>query len=83
MQTIHADRHLAIDVHVSHEHFVRAQREDFEEMLGNLVDNASKWAKTRIDVRSAGEGATRAPDVVQIDLPQPRRSNASVATPNA
>ena len=58
MQTIHADRHLAIDVHVSHEHFVRAQREDFEEMLGNLVDNASKWAKTRIEVRSAGEGAT-------------------------
>ena len=53
MQTIHADRHLAIDVHVPHDHFVRSQREDFEEMLGNLVDNACKWAKTRVEVRSA------------------------------
>jgi signal transduction histidine kinase len=53
MMTIHADRHLAIDVHVSHDHFVRSQREDFEEMLGNLVDNACKWARARVDVRSA------------------------------
>ena len=52
MQTIHADRQLAIDVHVSHEAFVRSQREDFEEMLGNLVDNSCKWAKTRVEVRS-------------------------------
>jgi signal transduction histidine kinase len=55
MQTIHADRQLTIDVHISHEHFVRSQREDFEEMLGNLVDNASKWAKSRVEVRSAVE----------------------------
>jgi signal transduction histidine kinase len=53
MMTIHADRHVAIDVHVSHDHFVRLQREDFEEMLGNLLDNACKWAKTRVEVRSA------------------------------
>jgi signal transduction histidine kinase len=53
MTTIHADRRLAIDVHVSHEHFVRAQREDLEEMLGNLVDNACKWAKSRVELRSA------------------------------
>ena len=53
MQTLHADRRLAIDVHASHEHFARCQREDFEEMLGNLVDNACKWAKTRVEIRSA------------------------------
>jgi signal transduction histidine kinase len=56
MMTIHADRHLAIDVHVSHEHFVRSQREDVEEMLGNLVDNACKWAQSRVEVRSAIDG---------------------------
>ena len=33
--------------------FARSQREDFEEMLGNLVDNACKWAKSRVEVRSA------------------------------
>jgi signal transduction histidine kinase len=53
MLTIHAERHLAIDVHVPHDHFVPLQREDFEEMLGNLVDNACKWAKTRVEVRSS------------------------------
>ena len=53
MQTLHADRKLTIDVRVPNGHFVRAQREDVEEMLGNLVDNACKWAKGRIDVRSA------------------------------
>jgi len=53
MMTIHAERHLAIDVHVPHDHFVPLQREDFEEMLGNLVDNACKWAKSRVEVRSS------------------------------
>lgn len=52
MQTIHADRRLAIDVAVSHEHFVRGQREDLEEMLGNIVDNACKWARTRVAIAS-------------------------------
>ncbi len=55
MMTIHADRHLSIDVNVNHEHFVRGRREDFEEMLGNLVDNACKWARARVDVRSSVE----------------------------
>ena len=53
MMTIHADRRLSIDVNVSHEHFVRSQREDYEEMLGNLVDNACKWARSRVEVRSS------------------------------
>jgi signal transduction histidine kinase len=53
MSSIHADRNMAIDVHVSHEHFARTQREDFEEMLGNLVDNACKWAKSRVEARSS------------------------------
>ena len=55
MATIHAERHVAIDVHVSHEHFVRGRREDFEEMLGNLVDNACTWARSRVEVRSSLE----------------------------
>lgn len=53
MMTLHADRHLAIDVQASHDHFVRAQREDLEEMLGNLLDNACKWAKSRVELRSS------------------------------
>jgi signal transduction histidine kinase len=56
MTALHADRRLTIDVAVADDHFVRAQREDFEEMLGNLVDNACKWAQSTVRVESALAG---------------------------
>jgi signal transduction histidine kinase len=52
MMTLHAARGLQIAVDVPHEHFVRAQREDLEEMLGNLIDNACKWARSAVQIRS-------------------------------
>ena len=52
MMTLHVDRGLTIDVQAPHQHFVRVQREDLEEMLGNLVDNACKWAKSRVEIGS-------------------------------
>ncbi len=55
MHTLHADRGVKVDVNVSHEHFVQGQREDLDEMLGNLVDNACKWAKSRVTIVSALE----------------------------
>jgi signal transduction histidine kinase len=55
MLTLHAERGLSIDVQVPPEHIVRAQREDLEEMLGNLVDNACKWAKAHVEIRSRSE----------------------------
>ena len=68
MLTLHADRGLSLDVQVSHDHFVRVQREDLEEMLGNLVDNACKWAKSHVDIRSRGEDG-RVEIVVDDDGP--------------
>jgi len=55
MHTLHADRGVKVDVTVSHEHFVQGQREDLDEMLGNLLDNACKWAKTRVTIASTLE----------------------------
>jgi signal transduction histidine kinase len=52
MQSLHAERGLTIEVPLSHEQFVRVQREDLEEMLGNLLDNACKWARSRVVVQS-------------------------------
>jgi signal transduction histidine kinase len=54
---LHADRGLSIDVNVSPDHAVRAQREDLDEMLGNLLDNACKWAKSRVSITSSIDGA--------------------------
>ena len=53
MQAIHAARGLAIDVDVPHDHFVKVQREDLEEMLGNLLDNACKWSRSRVQMQSS------------------------------
>jgi len=50
---LHADRGLSIDVNVSPDHAVRVQREDLDEMLGNLLDNACKWAKSRVVISSS------------------------------
>jgi len=54
---LHADRGLSIDVNVPSDHTVRVQREDLDEMLGNLLDNACKWAKSRVSITCSIDGA--------------------------
>ena len=53
---LHADRGVAIEVDMDPSHAVRCQREDLEEMLGNLLDNACRAARTRVRVRSTLDG---------------------------
>jgi signal transduction histidine kinase len=52
MQRLHAARELTIDVDVSPAHEIRGRREDLDEMLGNLLDNACKWARSRVAISS-------------------------------
>ena len=49
---LHADRGLAIQVNVSPDHSVRSGRADVDEMLGNLLDNACRWARSQVTVTS-------------------------------
>jgi len=55
LHRIYAGRGLQIQVYVAPEHFIRGQREDLDEMLGNLLDNACKWARSKIEIRSTRE----------------------------
>jgi signal transduction histidine kinase len=50
MEKIHRDRAIAIDVEVQHQTRFRGERQDLEEMVGNLVDNACKWAQARVAI---------------------------------
>ena len=49
---LHADRGVVVDVQVAPDHAVRCARQDLDEMLGNLLDNACKWARGRVIVAS-------------------------------
>jgi signal transduction histidine kinase len=53
MRRLHAGRELRIDTDVSPAHEIRGRREDLDEMLGNLLDNACKWAGSRVAISSA------------------------------
>ena len=50
LMRIHRDRGLKIDVNCPSGVKFRGERQDLEEMAGNLMDNASKWSKGRISV---------------------------------
>jgi signal transduction histidine kinase len=50
MEKIHRDRGIAIDIEMPRDTRFRGERQDLEEMVGNLVDNACKWAESRVAV---------------------------------
>jgi signal transduction histidine kinase len=52
MERLHAPRRLELHASVPSDHAVRCRREDLDEMLGNLLDNACKWCRTRVDIDS-------------------------------
>jgi signal transduction histidine kinase len=54
---IHAARHIAIDAQCDDGIYFRGERQDLEEMLGNLIDNACKWALAQVKVRCEKAGA--------------------------
>ena len=55
MEKIHHDRGIAIEVDADANARVRGERPDLEEMIGNLVDNACKWATSRVAVEVVSE----------------------------
>jgi signal transduction histidine kinase len=50
MEKIHHDRGIAIDIDAPEGARFRGEQQDLEEMVGNLVDNACKWAQSRVAV---------------------------------
>src|ERR1700704_3571984 len=61
MEKIHRDRGIVIAVEADPQAKFRGERQDLEEMAGNLVDNACKWAASQVFIevlveRKAGAG---------------------------
>ncbi len=55
MEKIYRDKNLSIEVHADDKAQFHGERPDLEEMMGNLVDNACKWATSRVTVEIVRE----------------------------
>jgi signal transduction histidine kinase len=69
LKRMHADKALEIEVKVAPALAFRGEREDLEEMAGNLIDNAFKWARSRIVVDAGPLDGTRLVLRVEEDGP--------------
>ena len=74
MEKLHRERDIAIAVDLPERAQFRGEQHDLEEMIGNLVDNACKWAQSRVAIevvaeRPPGEGKPRLRVIVDDDGP--------------
>jgi len=56
LRRLHSERDIRIEINAPVAHCFRGQREDLDEMLGNLLDNACKWARTQVRLTCFNEG---------------------------
>jgi len=52
MEKIHYGRKISIDIKVAEGLRFRGEQQDLEEMVGNLLDNACKWAQSRVAIEA-------------------------------
>jgi signal transduction histidine kinase len=84
-ERIHRDKGVSVKVKCKGAYKFRGEKQDFEEMMGNLIDNACKWAAKRVVVKAslggtaAHQGRTWLTLLVDDDgpgLPAERRADA-------
>jgi signal transduction histidine kinase len=62
----HHEKKIAIELDIQAEALFRGERQDLEEMVGNLVDNACKWAGSRVSIEVLAEQPEPGRQVVRI-----------------
>ncbi|HTR13386.1 MAG TPA: ATP-binding protein, partial [Roseiarcus sp.] len=58
-EKLHAERGLTFAVDLAEGLKFRGEAQDFTDLIGNLLDNAGKWAREKVTLRAWREGATR------------------------
>ncbi len=58
---IYRDKDLAVEIAIAPGARFRGERQDLEEMAGNLIDNAAKWAAGKVAVDGRGRPRTMRP----------------------
>jgi signal transduction histidine kinase len=74
MEKLHRERDIAIAVDVPEHARFRGEQQDLEEMVGNLVDNACKWAQSRVAIEVVADRAASAnePSATEAHRGKPR-----------
>ncbi|MDB5651648.1 MAG: integral rane sensor signal transduction histidine kinase, partial [Hyphomicrobiales bacterium] len=84
-EKIYRDRELSFELHAADELKFRGEKQDLEEMIGNLLDNAGKWASSAIAVTLLRDETVAGADHSFLDvvidddgpgLPEPLRAEA-------
>jgi signal transduction histidine kinase len=66
LERIHRDRAISVSVECPPEIRFAGERQDLEEILGNLCDNACKWAKSRVNVTATAITVRKGPGRLAI-----------------
>ncbi|MBI5462182.1 MAG: ATP-binding protein [Gammaproteobacteria bacterium] len=56
LRQLYRDRAIRIDIDIPADLHLAADREDMHELFGNLLDNACKWARSRVRVHAEPHG---------------------------
>lgn len=67
-EKIYADKALVFEMLIETSLRFRGEKQDLEELVGNLIDNAGKWAasRVRIELRAAVQSEVAAPQIVLL-----------------
>jgi signal transduction histidine kinase len=89
LERIYRDKDLTYSLDCPYGTRFQGERQDLEEMLGNLLDNASKWARSRVSLvtsttfHTAGNGATGNWLEIRVDDDGPGLTADQIAEPIA
>lgn len=64
LRRIYRDRNLSITAAIAPDIAFAGERQDLEEMIGNLLDNACKWAGAQVTVAASRDGPQLLIDIV-------------------
>lgn len=69
LEKIHAGRGVEVEVEIPKGLAFRGERQDFEELVGNLMDNACKFARSQVTIHAQAIANARLELIVEDDGP--------------
>jgi signal transduction histidine kinase len=67
MNRIYGDKGITVTADVPADSRFKGEQQDLEEIVGNLADNACKWAKSQVSIAAAVEVGARCKLTIRID----------------